>query len=143
MSSGKHHISVCDLNKIETDHNEKETKTGTAYVSFSTDSFLQTARDEVSNLNNNDFLTSRLLFISGSKQTYITDKLRRLLDLQSARAENTRLTHVVRLTEVIMKEIDFAQLKVRHHVRNIFVFSEASCYSFHHLKSKKLALTLM
>lgn len=54
MSNGKHHISVCDLNKIETDHNEKETKTGTAYVSFSTDSFLQTARDEVSNLNNND-----------------------------------------------------------------------------------------
>ena len=33
MSNGKHHISVCDLNKIETDHNEKETKTGTAYVS--------------------------------------------------------------------------------------------------------------
>jgi len=69
---------------------------------------------------------SRLLFDSGSQRTYITDDVRRRLQLRTIRREKV-IVNTFGQTRSVMKALDIVQFRVRHKSREGYTFVEALC----------------
>ena len=81
--NGKHNISICKKGDIKKEHSNSIV----AHADTSRGILLQTARAQIFSTESNEHLTTRLLFDTGSQQTYINVKLQNLSNLKTIRKE--------------------------------------------------------
>jgi len=89
---------------------------------------LQTAKADVSNINNTSSAKCRLLFDSGSQRTYIDEKVSKALKLRPIRQERI-IINTFRNTQSSLQVLDVVQLKVKHKSENLFVYIAVNMFS--------------
>ena len=92
---GKHHISICTFNENKPydlkNYQQTEQSTSTNFSADKNAVLLQTAYVEVKNPNHSKKKNSHLLFDTGSQRTYISNSLRRDLQLPTLRTETLKI----------------------------------------------------
>ena len=78
----RHHISICE------DDNKNGDQTIITFTDVNNNILLQTAKGKVSCVGINKYCDVRILFDSGSQRSYLTDDLRKRLNLRTIRSEN-------------------------------------------------------
>ena len=89
---------------------------------------LQTGIAEVSDVDGNSFVYSRILFDSGSQRSYVSEELARSLGLKVLRKENVVIKTFERSDESELRRLNVVRFKVRHRSqRGIVKCEEALC----------------
>ena len=89
---------------------------------------LQTGTAEVSDIDSNSFVFSRILFDSGSQRSYVSEELAHRLGLKVLRRENVVIKTVGRNDESELRKLNVVRFKVRHRSqRGIVKCVEALC----------------
>ena len=84
----RHHISICE------DDNKNGDQTIITFTNkVNNNILLQTAKGKVSSVGINKYCDVRILFDSGSQRSYLTDDLRKRLNLRTIRSENLGSSH--------------------------------------------------
>ena len=121
MCQNRHHISICE------DDNKNGDQTRITFTdNVNNNILLQTAKGKVSSVGINKYCDVRILFDSGSQRSYLTDDLRKRLNLRTIRSENL-VVQTFGNTQSEMKKVDIVQLKVRGKNSTHDVYIEAIC----------------
>ena len=126
---GKHHISLCSKDSANHDSvNTSPDITCTNHVGAANGILLQTAFSEVSNSFSSICHSAKILFDSGSQRSYISDDLRKRLDLKTVRTENLVLKTFGK-SENVLKKLDVVRLFIKYGI-NKRLCIEVLCVPF-------------
>jgi len=128
-NKGRHHISICDSNQDKgsesvNHQNQDPLQVSTDQTSTKSSILLQTASASISSIEGGMKCSARILFDSGSQRTYITENVRKRLQLKSHRKENVVLNTFGQVSST-MKSLDVVQIRVRHKNSSSSTFIEA------------------
>ena len=90
---------------------------------------MQTAIADIHNVRYDNSTTTRILFDSGSQRTYILQRVREQLNLETIRKEKVIIKGFGN-TSTKVQTLDVVQVKVRHKVDGNFTYLEALCVPF-------------
>lgn len=139
---GRHNISICVFEqKKEGNHRNYENKVvksdingegdnensvHTTHVQAEMGVLLQTAQGLVSNIQEDNSSSVRILFDTGSQRTYISEDLCFHLKLKTMRTERVIIKTFGNESSTV-KNLRVVEFKVKHKFRNDFVVCEALC----------------
>ena len=126
---GKHNISLCDLEDKAAGSSGKQAVPSivnqqTHQCDGEQNIILQSAKSIVSDSGNNLNTFTRILFDGCSHRTYITDSLRRRLQLKTVRTE-TLIIKRFASDEGALKTLDVVQICVKGSSPNVLIYMEA------------------
>ena len=134
--NGKHHISICksapinphvDPPKEKKDSGEGS-KEFVGHASCNKNGILpQTARVDVSAVDDNEQVCTRVLFDSGSQRSYISEKVRNRLNLKAVRSEKVIIKTFGQGEESKVQKLDIVQFKIKNKYNSNFIVVEALC----------------
>ena len=116
----RHHISICKKDSNNDDHGT----THTTHSNISSDILLQTAKCFISNLEEEKGGLTRLMFDSGSQRSYITEDLRKRLNLKTLRKEKIVIKTFGDFSSTL-RELDVVQFRVKNRFNKSYVYVEA------------------
>ena len=138
---GKHHISICrsapinppvDPPKEKKKEEKKDSGEGSkefvGHASCNKNGILlQTARVDVSAVDDNEQVCTRVLFDSGSQRSYISEKVRNRLNLKAVRSEKVIIKTFGQGEESKVQKFDIVQFKIKNKFNSNFIVVEALC----------------